>query len=203
MKINKTLMLEIIGFIREYQQTEGKSPSFRTIMKKCRISSLSVVRRYVQRLKDQGELESEGDGSIALDWRLNPGDMVSVPLVGTIPCGQPVLAIENYESTYRLPAEIIGSGEYFMLKAKGDSMTGANIFEDDYLVICKQETADSGDIVVALKESDYDSNEEATLKRYIIKSGRPTLHPENEKYRDIDARDFRIIGKLKSIIRNI
>lgn len=203
MKINQNLMLDIISFIRKYQQEEGKSPSYRAIMKECRISSLSVVQRYVQRLSEAGDIETESGGSIAMDWRLSQSGTIGVPLIGSVYCGQPELAFEDYEGIYRLPKDITGEGEFFMLIAKGDSMKNANIFEDDYLVIRRQETADSGDIVVACRESECDISEEATLKRYIVRNGKPILHPENEAYKDIDAKNCRIIGKLTTIIRNV
>jgi len=129
-----------------------------------------------------------------------------VPKIGAVRCGQPTLAVEDYDGVFRLPREFTGTGEFFMLEAKGDSMIGANIFEGDYLVIRRQETADSGDIVVACRVSDCSSDEEATLKRYLYNKGKPILRAENEdrnKYPDMDATEFRIIGKLKCIIRNM
>ena len=97
-----------------------------------------------------------------------------------------------------------GISEPFMLEAEGDSMTGANIFAGDLLVIRRQPTAVSGDIVVAVRESEFGCEEsDATLKRYKYKNGKYVLHPENDNYEDIDAAGFRIIGKLKCIVRDM
>jgi len=134
---------------------------------------------------------------------IDSSDVKHIPLLGKVACGQPIMVIENIEAMYKIPKRFCGSGELFMLRAEGDSMIGANIFEGDYLIVRKQYDAENGDIVIACKVSDNSSDEEATCKRYRLKGGKPILQPENEKYEDIDASKYRIIGKVKSIVRDI
>jgi repressor LexA len=160
-------------------------------MRLCRLPSIGQVQRCIRVLKERGELESDRDGRISLDFRFSGGS-VGVPLIGTIACGAPLLAIENYEGVYRWPEELVGSGEHFMLRAKGSSMTGAGIRDGDYLVLRKQPAADYGQIVAALV------GDEATIKTYRPKNGKIVLHPENPKFDDIEveAENFRILGVL-------
>lgn len=107
-----------------------------------------------------------------------------------MPCGGPILAIENIEGTFALPEEIFGSGELFMLRAEGTSMIGAGVDDGDILVIRKQNFADSGDIVVAIM------GEEVTLKRFIPQKDHIILRPENPAFQDILLKEVNIIGVL-------
>jgi repressor LexA len=119
------------------------------------------------------------------------GESVSVPLIGEIACGSPILAVENYEGVYRLPNEFVGSGEHFMLRAKGSSMTGVGIRSGDYLIIREQPEADYGQIVAACIDG------EATVKTYRPQDDRIVFHAENPKYEDIEVKrgtDCRILG---------
>jgi len=147
-------------------------------------------------LAKKGIIEMNNDSTIAMPCGIDPDNVHHIPLLGAVRCGCPALAIEDFDGLYKFPQELTGSGEFFMLRAKGDSMYGAGIYEGDYLIIRKQSTADSGDIVVACVESPYNSDEDATLKRYLIKDGKPLLHAENAAYKDIDASNCRILGKL-------
>jgi repressor LexA len=201
-QLDERLLSRIAEYIVSYQTAHGRSPGQRDITARCKTNS-KRAHKYVHALAGRGIIELNDDGTIAIPYNLVPSDVKTIPLIGTVRCGQPTLAVEDYEGMFILPRDFTGEGEFFMLIAKGDSMIDAGIFEGDYLVIRKQQTAISGDIVVACQESEYDSGEEATLKRYIVKNGKPILHPENRAYEDIDAGSYRIIGKLKSVIRNI
>lgn len=189
------LLNSIAEYIKDIQATEGRSPSQREITAKFNLIS-SRTFRYVHVLANRGTIELNDDNTIAMPYNLDPSDVNHIPLVGAVRCGAPTLAIEEFEGLYKLPRELTGTGEFFMLRAKGDSMDGAGIYEGDYLIIRKQSTAESGDVVVACRESEYSSDEDATLKRYLIINGQPVLHAENEAYEDIDATNCRIIGKL-------
>jgi repressor LexA len=160
-------------------------------MRQCRLSSIGQVFRAVRVLRERGELERGSDGRIELDFRFI-SDTTRIPLIGDIACGEPITAIENYEGIYSLPTEFVGrGGENFMLRAKGDSMTGVGINSGDLIIIRQQPSADYGDIVAALIDG------EATVKTYRPNKGKIILHPENPEYEDIivdrDA-DFRILG---------
>lgn len=189
------LLNRIRDFVMRYQAREGRSPSYRVVMREFRLNSLSRAHRYIHELEERGDLECADGGGIAMDWRLDASRVKTVPLIGTVPCGNPILAIEDYEGVYKLPEEFTGTGDVFMLKAKGSSMTGAGIRNGDYVVIRYQDYADSGDIVVAMIGNSVTGEEDATLKRYkVSESGHIVLHPENEKFCDIDGDGCRIAG---------
>jgi len=202
--LDEALLFRILDYIRNYQAEKGYSPTRRDIVDYCDIN-LKRANKYVHALAGRGYIELDDDGSIVTPSGLNNADFQFVPKIGAVRCGQPTLAVEDYDGVFRLPRKFTGSGEFFMLEAKGDSMINANIFEGDYLVIRKQETADYGDIVVACRISNYSSDEDGTLKRYLYNNGHPILHAENDsgEYKDMDASEFRIIGKLKCIIRDM
>ena len=192
--MNEEIINSVLACVKEWQLEEGRSPSYREILQFCRLSSIGQVQRCIKILKERGELESKGDGSIALDDRLSGGRSKAVPLVGAIACGGPITAIEDYEDVYRMPEELIGGGEHFMLRAKGNSMTGVGIYDEDLLIIRRQPSADYGQIVAAMIE-----DEEATVKTFRPqRDGKIMLQAENPDYKDItvDARHCRIIGIL-------
>lgn len=200
---NDELLSEICEYITQYQATTGESPSQKKIADKLRLDNKKVFR-YVHALSGKGLIELNDDGTIAIPYNLVPSATKHVPLLGAVRCGEPTLAIEEYDGVFKLPREFTGAGTFFMLRAKGDSMIDAGIYEGDYLVISEQNTAESGDIVVACRESGYTSEDaEATLKRYKYLNGKYVMHPENKAYKDMDASEFRIIGKLVSFIRKV
>jgi repressor LexA len=189
-KINEEVLEMILEYIKRYQKENGRSPSYRDIQRKLSLSSLSIVHRYINELKARRLLEGEEGKSIYIDPRLTHSTPVSVPLVGCVPCGGPILAIENIEGTFALPEEIFGSGELFMLRAQGKSMIGAGVDDGDILVIRKQDFAESGDIVVAIID------EEVTLKRFLPQKDHIILRPENPTFKDIILKEVRILGVL-------
>jgi len=191
--MNQDIINKVLKCIKQRQIETGRSPSYREILNLCKLSSIGQVQRCVKVLKERGELESERNGAIALDFRFS-GKNKAVPLIGTIACGVPITAIEHYEDVYRLPQELIGSGEHFMLRAEGDSMIGVGIFDGDLLVIRSQPTANAGQIVAALVDEDT-----ATIKTFCPqKDGFIVLKAHNPDYEDImvNAEYCRILGVL-------
>jgi len=195
-------MYDVAEYIKNYQAKHGESPSRQEIADRFNMA-VSKAHRYVLALQGRGMLELDDDGSIIVYRRYKPSRQKLAPIVSRIACGEPTTAIEDYQGMLKLPIEFTGNGNVFVLIAKGDSMIDAGIEEGDYLVIREQPTADSGDIVAACKVSDFSSDEEATLKRYKWTSDGYVLHAENDsgKYEDMDASEYRIIGKLVSVIR--
>jgi repressor LexA len=200
--IDEDLLNRVAQYIAECQIGRGASPGQREIAARFKINS-KRAHYYVHRLADRGTIGLNGDGTIAVPRRLDPSGARNVPLIGAVKCGEPTMATEEFEGMFKLPTEFTGTGDFFMLTAEGDSMEGAGIIEGDYLVIREQPTADIGDIVVALKESERSGDAEATLKRYMLKNGKPVLHPENERYEDIDAEEYRIVGRLAGFYRKM
>lgn len=193
--LNEETLRRMEEYIRERQRKDGVSPSYRRIMHALGMSSLNLVQRYVLALENQGRIRRTRLGSIALPKRLDAGKNKITPLVGDIACGQPSFAEENIEASYALPEAIFGKGELFMLHTHGDSMIDAGIREGDLIVVRKQNTADDGQIVVALIDG------EATLKRLFHRDGKIVLHPENKAMKDIVVEDCEVQGVLVSCIK--
>ena len=193
--LNEETLRRMEEYIRERQRKDGVSPSYRRIMHALGMSSLNLVQRYVLALENQGRIRRTRLGSIALPKRLDAGKNKITPVVGDIACGEPSFAEENIEASYALPEAIFGKGELFMLHTHGDSMIEAGIREGDLIVVRKQNTADDGQIVVALM------NGEATLKRLFHQDGKIVLHPENRLMQDIIVDNCEIQGVLVSCIK--
>ena len=192
--MNENTIARVFACIQKRQVKTGRSPSYNEIMRQCKLPSIGQVQRCIRVLKDRGEIESGRNRRISLDCRFS-GRSVGVPLIGEIACGTPIMAVENYEGVYRMPEEFVsGSGEHFMLRAKGDSMTGAGIQSGDLLVFREQPCADCGQIVAAMIDG------EATVKTYRPEKDTIILRAENPEYKDIEvgveAVDFRILGLL-------
>lgn len=193
--LNEETLRRMEEYIRERQRKDGVSPSYRRIMHALGMSSLNLVQRYVLALENQGRIQRTRLGSIALPKRLDAGKNKITPLVGDIACGQPSFAEENIEASYALPEAIFGKGELFMLHTHGDSMKDIGIKEGDHIVVRRQNTADDGQIVVALIDG------EVTLKRLFHRNGKIVLHPENKEMNDIIVDHCEVQGVLVSCIK--
>lgn len=161
--IDESKLVNVLDFIKDYQFKHGKSPSYRVIMKALNFASLSAVARYVLTLQNKGLIKKDNLGGIKLPNKLSSGKTTIAPLIGTVTCGEPIFAYENIEGAYKLPADIFGSGELFLLNAKGDSMIDAGIKDGDILTVLKTNKVEDGDICVAL------IGEDATVKRFFKK----------------------------------
>ena len=125
-------------------------------------------------------------------------DVVDVPLVGRIAAGTPILAEENIEDSFPIPARYVGKGNHFMLMVKGDSMIEAGIFDGDYILVQQKQTANNGEIVVAMVDG-FES--EATVKTFYKENGHIRLQPENQNMRPIIVKDVKILGLVKGVFR--
>ena len=194
--LNTTTLDNMESFIIDYQKRKGKSPSFREVMKALNMSSLNLVRTYILALENSGRIERTRLGNIDMLPKLKPSGVAITPIVvGSIACGQPVDAVEQIEESVTLPRAIFGGGDLFILHTHGDSMIDIGIKKDDLVVIRKQNTAEDGEIVVAM------INGETTLKRIFRRNGKVILHPENKEMKDIVVKDCEIQGVLVSCIK--
>lgn len=193
--LNEETLQKVKQFNIAYQQEYGISPSYRQIMNALHLGSLATVRRYVITLENQGVLKRSELGKIVPLPKLQKGNFVLAPLVGSIVCGIPNLSEQNYEDTFALPTDIFGKGELFMLHADGNSMIEAGISPGDLLVLRKQNSAEDGEIVVALIDG------ETTLKRLYHKDEKIVLHPENKRMKDIVVDSCSVQGVLVSCIK--
>ncbi len=196
-KINEALLGNILEYIKAFQLSNGKSPTQRQIKNALGISSLSFVNRYIKLLEERGNIQKDINGLIDIQYNVNLSQSILAPVVGYVRCGEPIFAQENIESVYRLPTDIFGKENLFLLYAKGDSMKDVGIRDGDLLVVKKCETAQNGDIVVALLE------DSATVKRFFKKKDYVVLHPENEDYDDIITKDIKILGIVKQYIHRL
>ena len=122
---------------------------------------------------------------------------VKIHLVGKVASGEPIFAQENYEDYFSVPSNLFGTEDMFMLTVKGNSMIKIGMFNGDKIIVKKQETADNGDIVVALVD------DSATVKRFFRRDGKFILHPENDDMEDFVFDEVSILGKVVGLIRNI
>jgi repressor LexA len=192
------LLDRLAEYIFEWQRGGGESPTQAEVMKDLRLTA-PTVHRYLHELERLGRIEFNANGTIKTPDILAAADYNQIPLIGEVRCGDPTMAIEEFDDMFKIPRRFTGSGEFFMLRAKGDSMSGAGIAEGDYVVIRRTNAADIGDIVVAFKAGVDEG--ESTLKRWRRDNGRYYLHPENEAYEDIDATGFQIVGVLVGLYR--
>lgn len=183
----------VFEYIKNYITQYGYAPTVRDICKSCDLKSTATAFTYINELAKRGVINKVNCKNRAVSLKQNA---VTVPLVGTVAAGQPIFATENYEGFYSLPGNLFGGDDLFMLTVSGDSMINIGIYEGDKLVVKKQETADNGDIVVALVE------DSATVKRFFARDGKIILHPENDNMEDFVFDDVSIIGKVVGLMRN-
>ena len=198
---NKELMDAILHCIDEYQSRYGASPSTREIAEFTG-SDCGSISRYLSYMEQQGLLERKGTRSIETKKSKARSGMVCVPLVGSIACGNPILADEDVEEYIPVPAEYASGEDFFFLRAKGSSMVNAGIDDGDLVLIRRQNTARKGQIIVAIID-----NEEATLKRYYPEKRKVVLQPENDDFVPIEIDPhccrFLIQGVAISVTKSI
>lgn len=185
---------EIFEFIQKFVSENGYSPSVREVCEGCSIKSTATAFTYMNELAERGLIKKYGNKNRAVSIKQNT---VSVPLIGTVAAGTPIFATENYEGIYSLPGNFFGGDNLFMLNVHGDSMIKIGMYDGDKIVVKKQETADNGDIVVALVD------DSATVKRFYKRENKIILHPENDSMEDFIFDDVVILGKVVGLLRNI
>ena len=200
----------VYNFVCKYIHDNAMSPSVRDICAGAKLKSTSSVHTYLKKLDEMGRIEYRPGLRRAIILKNNDAanisdipsqiesDIVSLPCIGKITAGVPILAHENY-SDEQIPVSrsLIGNDEAFILKVKGDSMIDAGILDGDYLIIRKQNFCEDHDIIAALIE------DEATVKRFGKQNGKPYLFPENEAYAPIPfyGENCRILGKVVGLHR--
>lgn len=202
---------KILEFISSTTADRGYPPSVREIGDAVGLSSSSSVQHQLGQLVSKGFINRDATRARALDVRqpetagilehLAAGDLTPtaqyVPLVGQIAAGGPILAEQSVEEVFPLPKSLVGDGELFMLKVKGDSMVDAAICDGDFVVIRRQQSCDNGDIVAALLD------DEATVKTFKKRDGHVWLMPHNPAYEPILGDHAQIMGKVVSVLRKV
>lgn len=190
----------ILEFVSEQITHDGAPPTIREIGERFGITSTNGVRQHIEALIRKGFLVKEEYLARGLRLTRSLGEgFRRLPLVGSVPAGMPIDAIENIESEIAVDQTFLPKGESFTLRVSGDSMKNAGILDGDLVVVLKQQVARRGDIVVAI------IGNEATVKRYIPDGSQIRLEPENDDYEPIivDKRssEFRISGKVVGLLR--
>ena len=196
---NSEYFIQIEEFIKEYYEKNGISPSMREISQKVGISC-ATVQRYLSTMRDEGRIKYSGHRSITSSQSVRDfREILKVPVLGRVSCGLPKYAEENIEEYINLPTSIFGNGNFYILYASGDSMIEAGINDGDMVLIRVQNTAEVGDIVVALID------DEVTLKRYYPDPvhKRIRLHPENRSMKDIIVSDCIVQGVAVKLIKDL
>lgn len=196
---NEEYFRQIETFIDVYRDENAAAPTVMEISAALGIPK-TTVGRYLAYMREQGMLEYSGHRNIQTRAsKLGRGETLMTPVLGRISCGLPKFAEENIEEYVRLPVALFGRGDFYILRASGDSMIDAGIDDGDLVLIRMQDHADEGQIVVALIE------DEATLKRYYIDRQRRCirLHPENPRLEDIYVSQCQIQGVAVKVLKDL
>lgn len=196
----------ILGFIQEYIEERGYAPTLTDIKEAFNLSSAATVHEHLQYLEDHGFIKRDGremeilntnqkEDALQEEKTYNP--FFELPVLGLITAGSPIEAIEDHSQTLAVPQALVPNENCFVLKVKGDSMIESSIENGDYVICQKQNTAQNGDIIVALLE-----NGTATLKAFYKEKDHVRLQPRNPKYPPILVPSVDIQGKVVGVIRS-
>lgn len=192
---------EILEYIKSEILNRGFPPAVREICEAVNLKSTSSVHSHLETLEKNGYIRRDPTKPRAIEiiddnFNLVRREVVNVPIIGRVAAGEPLLAVENVESYFPIPAEFMPNAQTFMLNVKGESMINAGIFDGDQILVQQQSTARNGDIVVALVE------DSATVKTYYKEDGYYRLQPENDTMDPIIVRgELQILGKVIGVFR--
>lgn len=213
---------KILNYMKEEIRQKGYPPTVREICSALNIKSTSTAHKDIDNLVKQGyikkdpskpralmivDVDAEATAEAKYDMAGGAGydnvsqireEMVDIPIVGRIAAGTPILAEQNVEDSFPMPARFVGNGTNFMLTVKGESMIEVGIMDGDYILVEQQQTARNGDIVVAMVDG-FES--EATVKTFYKESDHIRLQPENSTMSPIIVKDAKILGKVKGVFR--
>ncbi|WP_297992051.1 transcriptional repressor LexA [Anoxybacillus sp.] len=195
---------QILDFIKQEVRTKGYPPSVREIGEAVGLASSSTVHGHLARLESKGFIRRDPTKPRAIeildDYESIPNaTVINVPIVGKVTAGQPITAIENIEEYFPLPERFVSpDDQVFMLQIVGESMIEAGILDGDYVIVRQQQTANNGDIVVAMTEDN-----EATVKRFFKEKDHIRLQPENSSMEPIIVQNATILGKVIGVYRTI
>ena len=201
----------ILKFIEKQIALNSYPPSVREIGKAVGLKSTATVHGYLAKLEEKGYIKKESQkgrtlkllkggenkNQMAMKEFYSGKEMVEVPVIGKITAGEPILAVENVTDTFPIPIDFVGNSESFMLTVRGESMIEVGILDGDYILVRKQNTANNGEIVVALIE------DEATVKTFYKEQDHIRLQPENSTMDPIIVPDCKILGKVSGVFRKM
>ncbi|MCR5715931.1 MAG: transcriptional repressor LexA [Lachnospiraceae bacterium] len=191
---------EILEYIKQQILVKGYPPAVREICEAVHLKSTSSVHAHLENLEYNGWIRRDPTKPRAIEicdenFQMVRTEMVNIPVVGTVAAGQPLLAQQNIDSYFPIPAEYVPKGETFMLKVKGESMINAGIFDGDTIMVESCSTARNGEMIVALVD------DSATVKTFYKEDGHIRLQPENDSMDPIIVPDCKILGKVFGVLR--
>ena len=198
--------IEILDYLKASVESQGYAPTMREIGAAVGLTSSASVKYQLDILEEKGLIRRGDNSGRAIELVIPDSELGSVipvgktqfiPLVGSIAAGVPITADQMVEETMPLPESLVGSGELFMLKVKGESMIDAAICDGDFVVIRQQKDANNGEIVAAMIDG------EATVKTFSRTSGKVWLLPANDAFEPIDGTHCEILGKVTAVLRSV
>ena len=209
MKKSEQRQNDILDFMKKTIAEKGYSPTVREICAALKIKSTSTVHSDIKALEDKGLVKKDPakprtvlpveNEYVRAKMMIDDLNTVSVPVVGRVAAGEPVLAEQNIVDEMPLPSRFVGQGNNFILTVHGDSMINVGINDGDYLIVQESQEAANGEIVVALVNDGSESG--ATVKRFYKESDHIRLQPENDALDPIIATDVTVVGKVKGVFR--
>lgn len=195
-----TKQKEILEYIKAQIMSKGYPPAVREICEAVKLKSTSSVHSHLETLEKNGYIRRDPTKPRAIEivddgFNISRRDLVNIPIVGVVTAGQPILAVENIEGYFPMPAEDVPNAETFMLRVKGESMINAGIFDGDKILVEKSVTAENGDIVVALID------DSVTVKTFYKEKDHFRLQPENDTMDPIIVEELSILGKVIGLFR--
>ena len=195
----------ILNYMKSYIREWGYPPTVRDICAALDINSTSTVHKAISGLEQKGYIHKQAGKRRAMDVvgtekhdAAERTDVVNVPVIGRIAAGTPILAEENIEDHFPIPARYIGKGNSFMLTVHGESMIEAGIMDGDYVLVQQQSEAQNGQIVAAMIDG---IESEATVKAFYKENGHVRLQPFNKAMSPIIVNDCKILGVVKGVFR--
>ena len=191
---------EILQYIKDTILSKGYPPAVREICEAVHLKSTSSVHSHLETLEQNGYIRRDPTKPRTIEilddcFNLTRRELVNIPLIGAVAAGQPILAQENIENYFPVPADLLPNQEAFMLRVKGESMINAGILSGDLVLVEQISTAHDGDMVVALIEDG------ATVKTFYKEDGYIRLQPENDTMEPIIVSDVQILGKVIGVFR--
>ena len=195
--------MQILQYIRREVKAKNYPPSVREIGEAVGLSSSSTVHAHLAKLESKGYIRRDPSKPRALELMDNDPppsivpDVMSVPVLGQVTAGEPILAEQNIEDYFPLPKSMVHQDSVFLLKVRGDSMINAGIMDGDLVIVRQQTTASNSEIIVAMLDG------EATVKRFYKEKDHIRLQPENDLYEPLRSPDITVVGKVIGVFRHI
>ena len=199
---------EILNFIKQEILAKGYPPSVREICEAVTLKSTSSVHAHLESLERKGYIRKDPTKPRTIEvvddsFNVLRSEIISIPMIGRVAAGVPLLAEENIEGYFPIPAEFMPNNEAFILTVHGNSMVNIGILDGDMIIVERKSTASNGEIVVALVADEASSEPAATVKRFYKEDGYICLQPENDTMEPLIVNDCEIIGKVIGVYRKM